>query len=94
MILDIELHEKVAGGFVETRKRKEGASSGSDVRKGAESGGRDTSDSRTGGFEKEQSHFRNTFRLVAMAYQTQMTEQEALDIILPKLPGSIGSVLP
>ena len=94
MILDIELHEKVEGGFVETRRRQEGASSKADVRKGTESGGRDTSDSRTGGFEKEQSHFRNTFRLVAMAYQTQMTEQEALDIILPKLPGSVGSVLP
>jgi hypothetical protein len=94
MILDIELHEKVAGGFVEQRKRKEGVDSGSHVGRRTESGARETSDTRSGGFEKEQSHFRNTFRLVAVAYQTQMTEQEALDIILPKLPGSIGSVLP
>ncbi len=94
MVLDIELYEKVAGGFIEKRGREEGTKSGSNVFKGTESGGRNTSDTRTGSFKKTQSHFRNTFRLVAVAYQTQMTKQEALDMILPKLPGSIGSVLP
>ncbi|NOT30023.1 MAG: hypothetical protein HOP15_06190 [Planctomycetes bacterium] len=94
LILDIELNERVEGGFIETRSRDESATSGSNAVHGGESGGRTTNDHRQAEITKEQSHLRNTFRLVACAYQMRMTREEALSSLLPRLPNSVSSVMP
>ena len=93
MILDIELLEKVSP-FIERRKGRSNNNSSSINRRDSERGSRGTSDERSSEYEKRKNHYRNTFRLVAVAYQTQMTRDEALGNLLPRLPGSIGSVLP
>jgi hypothetical protein len=94
LILDLELSERIDGGFTEERSHTEAAGSGSNVTVGTESGGRTTSDERKASITKEQSHLRNTFRLVGVAYQMTMTREEALNELLPRLPQSISSSLP
>jgi hypothetical protein len=94
LILDIELNERVEGGFTESRSRQESTTSGTDTAHGTESGTRTTSDRREAAISKEQSHLRNTFRMVGCAYQMTMTREEALAELLPRLPGSISSVMP
>ncbi len=94
LILDLELSERIEGGFTESRGREEAAASGSNVARGTESGSRTTQDERSASIEREQTHWRNTFRLVAVTYQMRMTREESLAALLPRIPSSVASVLP
>lgn len=97
LILDLEVFENV-GEYEETRKRDSGSDSASraGVAVGAisETGSRTESQTRSAEITKTRSHLNNTFRLVAVAYQMRMSRDEALDVLLPRLPSAVSSVLP
>lgn len=94
LILDVELNERVEGGFTESRTRDEDTESASTTQRGSEAGSRRTADRREAHVTKEKLHLANTFRLCAIAYQMKMSREEALAVLLPRLPKAIQSVLP
>jgi len=98
LILDLQVYEKVEGGFTETvagTSTAEASATGG-VRGGSRQmgGGNTSSVEREAAIERERSHFRNTGRLVAVAYQMTMSREEALAELMPRLPGAVASAMP
>lgn len=94
LILDIELGERIAGGFEQKRTRSDAADSASGPQAGSEQGSRKTEDRREAEITQTKEYLSSTFRLVAVAYQMTMEREEALAVLLPRLPSAIQSVLP
>ena len=98
LVLDLQVNERIEGGFTE---QVEGASKAEASTQGAvrgggrmEAGGNSSSQSRSAELERERTHFSNTGRLVAVAYQMTMSREEALQELLPRLPSAVASALP
>lgn len=98
LVIDIELGERIEGGFTEHNQSENANASAATTAIGANStaytGSNTSSNQKSAAFDRRATHLRNQSRLLVAAYQMTMSREEARAEIMRRLPEAIRSAIP
>jgi Enterobacterial TraT complement resistance protein len=98
LVLDLEIGEKIDGGFTERNKARNASESTASTAIGVNAtgygGSNASSNEQTADFERAATHLRNKSRLLVAAYQMTMTREEARAEIMRRLPEVMRAAVP